>query len=489
MIGVLGVLLTFLSAVSVYIGEVMLVRFVYKTEFAVSKSDFFSSDTSGGTVSSGASKVRAALRLLSTLISAALFYTLFSVISFAPAVDSSGLVAEEGIADTTQIAVPWIFFGAVAAALSVSVAFWFIGKGTFTGGVFHCCALFTSLIIYGEISSFLSGFMNLVDSPAFPYVAGLVSGLVPVIVFIPLSRASASEDQESWHKENALFVTAIDVFVHITAYAVGVILIVSGAVGGPYVMSLMMLSAAAVNTLTVCLGVILAKDRYYKRVTHINNEMLSAQASHYEAVKQSNFEIRRVKHDMKNHLLVIEELAKAQNYDELLKYTAELNQQITSADVFYRTGNDIADAILSDKNNKASLRGITLKVSGDLYGCTLNPADLCTVIGNLLDNAIEAVGGFYGLDTDEETRTVVFEMRRNNNFMLITETNYSPAPIIRKDNKIISSKNSDNHGFGIYNIKNVVAKYDGDFEIITEEADPAHAEYFKYSFEIMLPMK
>ncbi len=473
----LGIVLTLFSVVAIFIGEYILIRFVYKTGFAFSKSDFNGSKFS---------KIQSVLRLISVIFSNLTFYTFFSVISVSP----SSSISDEAVTNTSEFSFPWAFLIITAGIMVVSAALWFLGKGSFSDGIFHCCALLTSLFIYAEISNFLTGFTNLVDTPVFPFVARLAAGLVPLLIFIPLTRASAAEDQESWHKETALLIFAVNVFVHLTAFSVGAVLVHSDAEGAQYFLSLMMLSAAAVNALSICLGVILAKDRYFKRMTRINNEMISAQASHYEAVKQSNFEIRRVKHDMKNHLLVIEELAKAKNYDELLSYTSELNRQISSADLFYRTGNDIADAILSDKNNKASLRGIILKVSGDLYGCTLNPADLCTVIGNLLDNAIEAVGGFYGLDTDDETRTIVFEMRKNNNFLLLTETNYSPEPIIRKGDKIVSSKNSDDHGFGIYNIKNVVAKYDGEFEIIPENIDDsARSHFYKYRFEIMLPMK
>lgn len=227
---------------------------------------------------------------------------------------------------------------------------------------------------------------------------------------------------------------------------------------------------------------LISQDRYNRGLRKINDQLSDSRNAHYEAIKQSNFEIRRARHDMRNHLLVIRDLAQKSRREELLSYIDSISEQIEAAQPPYRSGNDIADAIIADKNAKANKRGLKLSISGDLSGLMMEPSDVVTILSNLLDNAIEAVNRLYGKDLSEGEKTINLEFRKNCNFLFILERNISDKPLSASG--IISSKRSPDHGFGIYNIRNTVRKYNGEFNINCQET----GSLYRVETEVILPM-
>lgn len=331
------------------------------------------------------------------------------------------------------------------------------------------CSLVVSGSIYFLFLNGLLGFVNLSSSPEFKNLISVISAAAPFIAFLPLSRFCSNRKIDAFTSFNILFQTVIVLFILAVAFASD---------------SLIVYFAAGVLCIfAIAAFVVKNENKYYNSVTKINEDLLNAQLNHYEAIKQSNFELRRIKHDMKNHLLVIKELSSAGKATEVTSYADELLGEIASSETFYRTGNEIVDAIISDKKAKAGKRGISLEVTGNIVGCEINPVDLCTIIANLLDNAIEAVSKLYGLNTSEKHNVIALDFKKNANFVLITETNYALAKMREENNRFISSKGGSDHGFGIYNIKNAVYRNGGEFKYSVKEE-----EFFKFEFEIMLPL-
>ena len=224
-------------------------------------------------------------------------------------------------------------------------------------------------------------------------------------------------------------------------------------------------------------------DRYRDELRRIDGQLADARSAHYEAVKKSSVETRRMRHDIKNHLIAMRGLASQSRTEELLAYMDSIEEQIEAAAPPYRSGNDIADVIIADKYAKAAKRGLELSVSGDLAGLEMESADLVTILSNLLDNAIEAVSRLYGRDLSEEEGKMILEFRKNPNFIFIIEKNMS---MIRLDpGRIVSAKNSPDHGFGITNIRRAVKKYGGEYNI----SCTAKGDLYYVETEILLPLK
>ena len=227
---------------------------------------------------------------------------------------------------------------------------------------------------------------------------------------------------------------------------------------------------------------LISRDRYNSGLIKISEQISEARNAHYEAIKQSNFEIRRVRHDMRNHLLVIRDLAEKSQKEELLKYIDSIYEQIESAAPPYRSGNEIADTIIADKASKAQKRGLVLSVSGDLSGLDLEATDLVTILSNILDNAIEAVSRMYDRGLSDEDKTITLEFRKNRNFIVILQRNVSAVHIDVRN--VRSSKGSPDHGFGIYNIRKTVDKYGGEYNLTSTE----NGSLFRIETEVILPM-
>lgn len=250
-----------------------------------------------------------------------------------------------------------------------------------------------------------------------------------------------------------------------------------------YIAALCFLTAGLLCCVVVYISPQFSESRYKEELKKIDRMLSDARSAHYEAVKKSNIETRRTRHDMKNHLIAIRELAQQSRKEELLAYIDSITEQIEAAAPPYRSGNDIADVIIADKHAKAEKRGLELAVSGDLAGLDIESADLVTILSNLLDNAIEAVSRLYGKNLSAEEKRISLEFRKNSNFVLILEKNRSITKL--GTGKIISEKNSPDHGFGIGNIRRAVKKYGGEFNISCNEEDGL----FLVEAEVMLPLK
>ncbi|MBR6478399.1 MAG: GHKL domain-containing protein [Lachnospiraceae bacterium] len=233
-----------------------------------------------------------------------------------------------------------------------------------------------------------------------------------------------------------------------------------------------------------------SEARYFQQKNLVSEYYLETQKEHYERQIEANQEMRRIRHDMKNHAYLMQELSRRKDYVELEKYLAELTSEMEQADTSVHVGNEIADAILSEKKQKAQRLGISLKVDGEMTGTALSALDTCTILANVLDNAIEAVDGLkakgvageaVGAGTNGAAADIALSFRKNQNFLLISETNPAREDIKIEDGMIATTKKEKgNHGFGLASVRDAVSKYDGEV-IITAEGG-------RFTIELMIPL-
>lgn len=303
-----------------------------------------------------------------------------------------------------------------------------------------------------------------------------VSALAAVFLMIPVSGAYAR--REASVPGNALLLASLIFMLVLNLLCVCVI-----QDGVHVAAALCFLAAGLLCCVVVYIIPQFSESRYKEELKKIDRMLSDAQSAHYEAVKKSSIETRRARHDMKNHMIALRELAVQSRKEELLAYIDSITEQIEAAAPPYRSGNDIADVIIADKHAKAEKRGLELEVSGDLAGLDIESADLVTILSNLLDNAIEAVSRLYGRNLSPEDKRIVLEFRKNSNFVLMIEKNRSVTKIGK--GTILSEKNSPDHGFGISNIRRAVKKYGGEFNISCSE----EGELYIVEAEVMLPLK
>jgi signal transduction histidine kinase len=207
-----------------------------------------------------------------------------------------------------------------------------------------------------------------------------------------------------------------------------------------------------------------------KDLNHVNEELVASQAKFFETTAKSDNEIRAMRHDMRNNIQVLKLLLENGDYDKMREYLDEMGDNLVSADVSAHTGDTIADAIIADKTAKAEDCGVKLKCSGKITGVEISPVDMCKILANLLDNAIEAASVPELSEIGDSLRTIELQFRKTDNFFMISVTNpCAVAPEINDGKIQTSKKDRKNHGFGIHNIENAASGYGGELTVDCEE--------------------
>lgn len=245
-----------------------------------------------------------------------------------------------------------------------------------------------------------------------------------------------------------IFISEIEETTVFNEYKWGIILII-------IILGMIILS-------TVLMMIINARSTEgYRSLSELNKHYLEAQLNHFESYRKSQIETKRIRHDMKNHILCICDLYDNNKFEELGQYIHQLNHNVHSLNKELYIGNDIADAIINEKNDKAKALGFKINIEGSLSGITqIQPIDICTIFANALDNSIDALKYYKGIN-----KVIDIAIRRNKNFLLISFINpLDESRVIFKENKYkTNKKDSENHGFGLENIRLTAEKYKGNF--------------------------
>lgn len=214
----------------------------------------------------------------------------------------------------------------------------------------------------------------------------------------------------------------------------------------------------AMNLIIYYLYSIMAEKYIYL----LENKNLKNQLNAYEYQIRLNVDnekrIRIIKHDMKHHLRELKELAKSGCDNEIILYLDQMLNSVESTKSIVETQNISIDGVLNYMGAKALKKGIMLEVDAAVpEDLKLNAFDFNIILGNLIENAIEA-------SEKVKNPKIVINIRYELNCIFIMIKNKYAGIINKKGEKIISSKDK-NHGLGLESIKNIVEKYNGQEDI------------------------
>lgn len=220
----------------------------------------------------------------------------------------------------------------------------------------------------------------------------------------------------------------------------------------------------------------------YIALNRANEELIESEARYFEAAAKSDTEVRAMRHDMKNNIQVLMLLLENKEYDKMRDYLDELGAGLSVTEVSAHTGDTIADAIIMKKREEARAAGAVLNSSGVISGVDISPADMCKILANLLDNAIEAVSG---MDIEGDLKVIDLDFRKTDNFFMISVSNPTEHEVVFKDGNIETIKSDKkSHGFGIKNIRSAASVYGGELSM------KCTAKPYGYLFEsqILFPL-
>lgn len=206
-----------------------------------------------------------------------------------------------------------------------------------------------------------------------------------------------------------------------------------------------------------------------KTLTVDYEQQIHAQAEHYKNLAEANYEARRFRHDFKNIQIAIESLLTQEKYEEatdLIRQCSHQLDQSVAAKAKFDTGNGIADALLTDKQEKATDYNTTISFDGIIPAETLSPTDLCVLLGNSLDNALDACKQM----PEDADKTIAVSCNCSSGFLFLTVTNPIDHAVQIRGNHIATTKeNKTLHGFGLYSLHTIVKKYDGEIQLSATE--------------------
>ncbi|MCR5746389.1 MAG: GHKL domain-containing protein [Lachnospiraceae bacterium] len=187
---------------------------------------------------------------------------------------------------------------------------------------------------------------------------------------------------------------------------------------------------------------------------------------HVEHIEELYDRMRGIRHDLGNHLTVIEGLAEDGKTEELADYIRELGENIERLQPRIKTGNAVTDVVLSETVDRCEKEGISFE-STFAYpeGLNINPFDMSVVLTNALHNALEASSSV----SDPEIR--IRSVQKERVFIINIRNTVAKKVLIMEDGLPETSKNESGHGYGLKNIRSIASKYRGDIEIRQEEND------------------
>ena len=207
------------------------------------------------------------------------------------------------------------------------------------------------------------------------------------------------------------------------------------------------------------------------------NELYSRQC---EIMQSSTEDLQAFRHDMSNQLIILNHLLEEGKDEEARRQLDQLSRFIKGKVIYSTSGNIIIDGLVNYKLQSVASENI--KVETEIVvpkQLNIDIADFVTLLGNLLDNALEALK-----KVDREQRILTIKIMFSQERLIGRITNTYCGEIYLKDDKILTSKKEkQKHGYGLSNVEKIIKKYNGYMEI-----DYANWE-FRVDFIIYLPQK
>ena len=196
-----------------------------------------------------------------------------------------------------------------------------------------------------------------------------------------------------------------------------------------------------------------------KELARLKSEQAELLERDYTAVSHAYQVNARLFHDLHNHIGVLRQLLTHEKYGEAILYLDELQAPVENLTATVWTGDETVDCLINSKAASAESSGIRFQVQVEFPRRTnIRSVDLCAILGNLLDNAIEAARQV----PDPAGRTVTLTIRRIHQMLVIkVENSFASAPV-RENGELKTTKTEGGlHGWGLKSAQTAAEKYDG----------------------------
>ena len=197
--------------------------------------------------------------------------------------------------------------------------------------------------------------------------------------------------------------------------------------------------------------------------------------THYREVENMYRQIRGWRHDYRNHIQTMKAYAASGDWEAIKNYLDLLDTDLNTVDTVIKTGNAMTDAILNSKISLAKSKDIQVTADAHIpVKLKTSEIDLCCIIGNLFDNAIDAS---MQLPADQRLIRVYMDMKGTQ--LYISFTNFTAGKKMAKVGGIFRTTKGEGHGFGLVRIDAIVERLEGYISRNSEDG--------AFTTEILLP--
>lgn len=198
------------------------------------------------------------------------------------------------------------------------------------------------------------------------------------------------------------------------------------------------------------------EEKYFLEMSIKKTEL---EKKYVKEISQIYTDIRSWKHDYRNNINVICNLAIANKHDELFRYIEELDEEIKVAEAIIYTGIFIIDSVITSKYLYGNSKGVKFDINtGKIKKGNISDFDINIILSNLLDNAIEGA-------LKSEEKTIYINIFEKNNSIVFKIKNTFDGNVKKLNGNYITTKGGSIHGLGINRVKNTINKYNGSIYI------------------------
>lgn len=222
------------------------------------------------------------------------------------------------------------------------------------------------------------------------------------------------------------------------------------------VIALAIFGIIAINTTIYVLLLKLSKKHQIELENSLLKQQYFFQAESMKEVKKQYEVLQKTRHDYNNGLRLIQTLNNESNREKINEYISKFLETQNHSVRIISTNNDYLNAIVNSKLAEANTKNIDVKVSviSDIE-CS-NNIDLCNIIGNMFDNAIEAC------QKCSHDRTIQLDIQKNNENIVIFMKNSISDSVLKENPKLVTDKKDKlRHGYGTKIIKELAEKHHG----------------------------
>lgn len=252
----------------------------------------------------------------------------------------------------------------------------------------------------------------------------------------------------------ALFVSNITIMICVISSSINNNIVEDSMIRAGYIT----LGLGIINMLSLLIyeTIVIESQKYWKMKLRV--QQYDMQSKYFDDINNATMKLKGLRHDMSNHLGNIKGLIMYKEYTKLEEYLNRILTEIDEVDKIIITKYPAISALLNRKYALANKHNINCSINiGNIDNLTIDDVDLCIVLGNLLDNAIEA-----NLKIEECHRNISLDINTRNKYIIINSVNST----LSGNTSLCSTKdNKDMHGIGLKNVQQVVEKYYGIMEI------------------------